>query len=379
MALAEDTKPISPRRPTWRSRLLKLAASPRFQSWAARFPLTRGLVRREGEALFGIVQGFVASQVLFALVELRIPHRILERPGTAKELASEVGLAVDRMQRLLQAGAGLGLLRRRGDRFALSTRGAALIGVPGLEDMIRHHDLLYRDLADPVAFLRGDTQPELARFWPYVFGAGAAEDPDTARRYSDLMAQSQGLVAQEVLQTVSLQGTTRLMDIGGGTGAFAAAALKATPGLIVTLMDLPQVIDAARTRLAGSPVLERLHFFPGSFRDDPLPSGADAATLVRVLYDHADDTVTALLQKVKRALPPGGRLIVAEPMSGGETPDPIGDVYFAFYCMAMRTGTVRSQAEIAALLAEAGFVDIQTPRPLRAFVASVVTARVPSA
>ena len=41
--------------------------------------------------------------------------------------------------------------------------------------MIAHHDVLYRDLADPVAFFRGETDTELARFWPYVFAAGQSE------------------------------------------------------------------------------------------------------------------------------------------------------------------------------------------------------------
>ena len=92
----------------------------------------------------------------------------------------------------------------------------------------------------------------------------------------------------------------------------------------------------------------------GSFRDDPLPRGADAISLVRVLYDHADDTVAALLGAVHDALPRGGRLIVSEPMSGGARPERAGDAYFALYCMAMRTGRVRSAAEIAGLLRQAG-------------------------
>jgi demethylspheroidene O-methyltransferase len=63
-------------------------------------------------------------------------------------------------------------------------------------------------------------------------------------------------------------------------------------------------------------------------------------------------------------------------MSGGERPDRATDVYFAFYTLAMGTGRTRSAAEIARHLRDAGFVDIETPRPRRSFVTSVVTARV---
>ncbi|ETX15797.1 SAM-dependent methlyltransferase [Roseivivax halodurans JCM 10272] len=358
-----------------RGRFLDLVSSARFQSFAARFPLTRPFVRREGEALFDLVQGFVASQVLAALVELRICHRLANAPEDAATLGAATGIPADRMQRLLQAGAALNLLRRRRDgRFDLTPRGAALISVPGLEDMIAHHDVLYRDLADPVAFLRGETETELAHVWPYVFGAGRAEDPALARRYSHLMAESQRLVAEDTLAAAPLKGVRHLLDVGGGTGVFAEAAADRHPELRVTLLDLPQVVDAAQDRLSRSPVASRIACTPGSFRDDDLPNGADAISLIRVLYDHRDETVRALLARVHDALPPGGKLLVSEPMSGGARPDRAGDVYYALYTMAMRTGTVRSAEQIAALCRKAGFTRISTPRPHRPFVTRVLLA-----
>jgi demethylspheroidene O-methyltransferase len=285
----------------WRNRLL---SSPAFQSWASRFPLTRRTARREGEAMFDLVAGFVHSQVLMALVELGVLETLRDGPQTAPALAIRHALPVGRMEILLQAGAALGLLaRKRGDRFALTRRGAALLGVPGLDGMIRHHRVLYRDLSDPVAFLRGETSPELASFWPYVFGPGAEIAPDDARRYSDLMADSQALVAEETLRAVSFGGTRRLMDVGGGTGVFLSAVARAHPGLAGTLFDLPAVADQAAARFARDGLSGRLAVVPGSFRTDPLPEGADTISLVRVLYDHSDDTVSALLAAVFAALP----------------------------------------------------------------------------
>ncbi len=185
---------------------VRLGLSPRFPRLCARVPGLRRIARREGEALFDIVQGFVQSQALLALVELRVLHRLAEGPAALAALAGPAGVPLDRMAVLAQAGAGLGLMESRGGMWRLTVRGAAFLTVPGLEAMVRHHPVLYRDLADPVAFFRGETQPELAGFWPYVFGAGAAEDPGLAQRYSDLMADSQGLVAADTLRLVDLRG-----------------------------------------------------------------------------------------------------------------------------------------------------------------------------
>ena len=352
----------------------KLMASRRFQTWAATFPLTRRLVRREGEALFDLMAGFCHSQILMALAELRIPEALLGAPMTMAQIADETQVPADRLKVLLQGGAAIGMLKLRRDKVSLTRRGAAFATVPGLSAMVRHHRAFYRDLEDPVAFFRGETTTELAEVWPYVFGNASGIDPATASAYSDLMAESQALVADDTLRMVRFGGINTLMDIGGGTGAFLTAVGRAHPSLKLRLFDLPPVAPAAEARFADAGLSARSDIVSGSFRDDPLPEGADAISLIRVLYDHSDDTVRALLRAVYDALPEGGRLIISEPMSGGGLPDKATDAYFALYTMAMRTGRTRSADEIAALLTEAGFADITKHKPLRAYVTAAVTA-----
>ena len=348
---------------------VRLALSPRFHRICARIPGLKHIARAEGDALFEVVSGFVRSQALLALVDLRLLHRLAEEPADTATLAQFSDLGPDRMAILLQAGAALKLLRRRSDIWHLSPRGAAFLTVPGLEAMVRHHPVLYRDLTDPVAFFRGQTQPELAAFWPYVFGAGGATDPAVTAHYSALMSDSQGLVAADTLRLVDFRPFRHLMDVGGGTGAFLAIVAQACPALKLTLFDLPAVV-------AGVPrdLVRRLTILPGSFRDDPLPTGADAISLIRVLYDHSDSTVATLLRAVHDALPPGGTVVISEPMSGGLRPDPATDVYFSIYTLAMQTGRTRSATEIAAFLRQAGFDAPQSHPGFRPFVTSVVTA-----
>ncbi|GIT91400.1 Demethylspheroidene O-methyltransferase [Jannaschia pagri] len=369
MTLAEPS-PQAPRGPGW---ALRLVASRRFQSFCAAVPCLRRIARRDGEALFDLVGGFVHSQVLFAVVELRLLHRLFDGPATAPALARGTALTADRIEILCNAAVSLGLMRRTRDGYGLARKGAAILGVPGLEAMISHHHVLYRDLADPLAVL-GGAETELSKFWPYVFGAAAAQDPDTARRYSDLMSDSQGLVAEETLRRCDLSKAGTVLDIGGGTGAFLSALGQRHGAPALHLFDLPPVVSGARDRFAATGLTDRVQITAGSFRDDPLPVGADVITLVRVLYDHSDTTVMDLLRAVHAALPEGGRLVVSEPMTGGDRPHPAGDAYFAFYCMAMGTGRARSPQVIREMMGAAGFastVDHGTTRP---FVTHVLSA-----
>lgn len=376
MALASDSPPAGYRPKTGlRTRLMRVIARPGFQRWASSFLLTRGAAAKDGAELFDIVQGFVKSQVLFALVDLRILHRLMEGALSADDLARVSLMQADKMDRLMMAATAMKLTKRdRKGRYALARKGAAMVGVPGLEDMIRHHAAFYRDLNDPVALLRGEVETELAAFWPYVFGAENATDADTSNRYSDLMARSQEIVSADTLAAVNLAQTKHLLDVGGGYGVFAEAAALKHRDLRATVFDLPAVAANAQARMQASPAKERLTFVPGSFRDDPLPADADTMSLIRVLYDHEDHTVAALLSKVYDTLPQGGRLLVSEPMSGGAAPEIAGDVYFSFYCLAMQTGTVRSADRIGALCKGAGFESIKEIRSRRPFVTTALTA-----
>ncbi len=106
---------------------------------------------------------------------------------------------------------------------------------------------------------------------------------------------------------------------------------------------------------------------------DPLPAGADLVTLVRVLHDHDDAVVMALLRRACAALTPGGRILIAEPMAGTQGAERMGAAYFGVYLLAMGQGRPRRAEELLARLSRAGFV---RPRALRMRVPLIVSVLV---
>jgi demethylspheroidene O-methyltransferase len=280
-------------------------------------------------------------------------------------------LPQDATDRLLAAAASLRLVEQRSDgRYGLGVLGAALVGNPGVVAMIEHHALLYADLRDPVALLRGERdRTELGRYWAYAGNPDAAAlAPEQVADYSRLMADSQPLVTREILAAYPLRRHRRLLDVGGGDGSFVCAVAAAVPTLALQLFDLPAVADRASARFAASGLAQRATAFGGDFRRDALPAGADLVTLVRVLFDHPDETVLELLAAVRRTMPADGTLLIAEPMAGTSGAEPMGAAYFGFYLMAMGRGRSRSPADFEQLLGRAGFTDIRlvpTPSPLQ--------------
>jgi demethylspheroidene O-methyltransferase len=224
---------------------------------------------------------------------------------------------------------------------------------------------------------RGRGGGELAQFWSYAEAAGrgdpaTADDPGT-QAYSALMAASQPMVAEQVLEAFDFGRATKLLDIGGGHGAFLAEVAARHPRLELALFDLPPVAEAARSILAARG-MRQVEVTGGSFRDNPLPPGADVVSLVRILHDHDDAVVTALLAKVHEALPPGGTLLIAEPMAGTKGAQAMGDAYFGLYLWAMGSGRPRTADAYRAMLATAGFDRVTERRTGVPMVARLLVA-----
>jgi demethylspheroidene O-methyltransferase len=356
----------------WRDRLIGKAG---FQRWAAAFPLTRSIARRQTRALFDLCAGFVYSQVLLACVRLDLFDLLRSGPLSSEEVSLRLGLTQRATERLLAAAASLRLVERRSHgRFGLGMLGAALVAQPGIAAMVEHHALLYGDLADPVALLRGDAaETALGGYWPYARSREVS--PDRAAAYSALMSVSQSLIADDVLDAFPLEGSRCLLDVGGGEGAFLAAAARRAPNLRLHLFDLPAVAARAEARLAALGLRERTAVTGGDFHSDPLPVAADVISLIRVLHDHDDEAAVALLHAVRRALPSRGTLLVAEPMAGTPGAEPAGDAYFGFYLLAMSSGRPRRAEEIVDMLRGAGFSDIRLLRTHTPLLVRVVIAR----
>jgi demethylspheroidene O-methyltransferase len=364
----------------WHAVCDRLVGSATFRRWAEAFPATRWIARRHARAVFDLCAGFVYSQILLACIRLRLLDILAERPQTVAVLARRISVTEDVAGRLLAAAVALRLAEPRGDqRYGLGALGRAIAGDAAIAAMIEHHAALYADLRDPVALLQGrQTETALAAYWPYAGAARPATlTASSTAAYSTLMSASQSLVAGQVLAAHDFSQHRCLLDVGGGEGAFLSAVAARCPDLRLMLFDLPPVADSARARFAAEGLSGRATALAGDFLADPLPAGADAISLVRVLHDHDDPAAQRILRAAHDVLPAGGTLVIAEPMAGTPGAETVGDAYFGFYLLAMGSGRARAPSEIVQMLATAGFAEsraVPTRIPLQT---GLVVARKP--
>lgn len=355
-----------------------LQSSPRFQHFAAAFPLMRPIALRRSRAVFDLAAGFVYTQTLTACVRVGLFDFLAERPRTRSEIAAHIGIPLEETERLLRAATALKLVQGRSEgRYGCGQLGAPLIGNTGLTRMIEHNALLYKDLMDPIAFFRDKTVSNgaVVDHFPYTSVANPESfGRDDVAGYSALMTDTVRPLAEDILDGYSLVGRKVVLDVGGGEGAFLAEVAWRYHDLDLKLFDLPAVVQGAKTRLARLGLAGRVELSGGNFHQDPLPVGADVITLVRILLDHDDESVLRLLRKVKQALQPGGVVLIVEPFSGVRGAETVGDVYFGFYLRAMGRGRARRADELRALLDTAGFSRTKVHRTRYPVYAGLITA-----
>jgi len=83
---------------TWWDRVLawrdSIQSSPKFQRWAASFPLVRPIALRRSRAMFDLAAGFVYTQTLTACVRVGLFDFLAVRPRSREEIAAHIGVPI---------------------------------------------------------------------------------------------------------------------------------------------------------------------------------------------------------------------------------------------------------------------------------------------
>ncbi|MDY0169543.1 MAG: methyltransferase [Thermoguttaceae bacterium] len=169
-----------------------------------------------------------------------------------------------------------------------------------------------------------------------------------------------GPAADELVARLGPPSFTHLLDVGGASGTWTLAFLRAAPEARATLFDLPDAVEQARRRIAQSEFAARVTLAAGDFYTDPLPAGADYAWVSAIVHQHSREHNRALFAKVFAALAPGGRIGIRDVVMQPEKVQPREGALFAINMLVnTESGGTFSFAELAADLQAAGFVETE--------------------
>ena len=318
--------------------------------------------------LFQIASGFMAAKHLFAAAEVGIFEALAGGPATLEEIAERAGLPRRTARVSADAMVALGVVTRDGDRYANGPEAAFFLSGATPADLrpwLRFWDRLsypgWAGLAEALRTGRG-RPPELSADEGEIFAAGVE-------------AVTAGS-AHAVAEAPELQGRSRLLDVGGGSGSFLVAALERHPGLAGTLVEIAPVVDVARARLSGSAVAQRATVVEADALSDPLPEGHDAILVANVAHLLSPEQNRRLLERLRAAAAPGAVLLLVDFWTDPtHTDPPIAALMAGEFLAYSEDGDVHSAEDVMTWLAEAGW-RVRDQRPT-AGPQSVIVAEAP--
>ena len=315
------------------------------------------------EIVWTLTNAVVASRSIHVVAELGVADHIAEGVVTATELAGACVVDPDGLERILRLLAAHGVFERHADGYGhthasrllrsdhpMSMRAfARMMGLP-----------VVRATFDQLGHSVRTGTPAVEEVDPDGFWSYLEQHPGEGEVFGQAMTAKAAADVAAVLHGYDFARFDTIADIGGGRGHLLRAVLDTVPTAEGILFDLPEVVarlDVGRDRLTAR---------PGDFFVDPLPT-ADAYLLMEVIHDWPDAEAAAILSAVRRAAPPGARVLVIENVLEDDRPDPRGHTLDVIM-LAVTGGRERTGKQLGELLAGAGFTDskvIDTGGPMR--------------
>jgi SAM-dependent methyltransferase len=310
---------------------------------------------------------FMESRVLLTAYELRVFTALGRGPRSAGQVARAAKADPRAMDRLLDALCCLGFVRKKAGNFSNSPAAARYLvqGRPdylaGLGHAVQLWDT-WSTLTDAVRRGRGvfKAPPRRGRefFVPFIAAMHARAVPQ----------------AQSIVTSLPLAGVRRVLDVGGGSGAYAMAFARAKPGLRATVFDLPQVAPLTRGYVRKAGLSQRVDVRVGDYDQDAFPGGNDLVFLSAIIHSCSPAGTRRLFQKCARALNPGGLIVVQEFVVDEDRTSPAFSVFFALNMLVGTPGgDTYTESEIRSWLEGAGFGAVK--RWDTAFETALMTGR----
>lgn len=306
--------------------------------------------RSEFAALSGDMVGFWRTQAIASGVELGVFDVL---PGTTAVIAQQLQVHSDRLVRLLRALSELNLTQEVSGEWRATERGSYLrhdhpltLSHAALE-FGHHFPVMWRQLSTA---LRRDEE------WspPDIFGM-LASDPKRGALHHQMLLSYARHDYSCVPAALSLVGTERVVDAGGGLGELADVLLERYPALDVTVLDRPEVVQQAS---ATHPRREQITWLSRDFFGD-WGTTADVVVMARILHDWDDADALRILVRARDSLPRGGRLHIVEMvLSDGDPSGALCDLHL----LMVTGGRERTLAQYEDLLARGGFKLKETKR-----------------
>ena len=306
------------------------------------------------ESIREMATAFQKSRIFLSAFELGIFGALGRQEGSSEDVARKLGTDPRATDRLLNALVVMGFILKEGDKFRNSASAEKFLiasspdYLPGLMHTVHLWDT-WSTLTEAVkrgTSMSSQMQPNAdPANWT---AALIAAMNDRARKQAPIAAT-----------LVGLKEGMRILDVGGGSGAFAVAFVRAKEKVTATIFDLPHVLPLTAEYVRVQQLSERIDYVAGDYTRDPLPSGYDLVFLSAIIHSNPPEENGKLIRKCAGALNPGGAVVVQDFIMDESRTQPPGGAFFALNMLVnTAAGDTYTESEVREWMKDAGLSDI---------------------
>jgi 2-polyprenyl-3-methyl-5-hydroxy-6-metoxy-1,4-benzoquinol methylase len=301
------------------------------------------------EELMNRVRGFQESRAILTGVELNVFESVAEG-ATAAQVAERIGANPRSTAMLLNALVACEVLAKTGEVYNNTETSRTLIGPGRMAQMhIVHLWNTWSTLTEAVRTGTCVPEPE-----------GARRDVPWTEAFIAAMHNLALGQAGAVVQAIGLDGVRRVLDVGGGSGAYSIAFAQANPALSVEILDLEPVTAIAQGHIDAAGLAGRIHARVGDLRSDPLGTSEYDLVYVSAINHMLDEAENSdLIRRCFHACAPGGRLVIREFVLNSDRTAPKHAALFALNMLVgTHAGNSYTEGEYRNWLVQGGFKDV---------------------
>lgn len=301
------------------------------------------------------IRAFQESRVFLTAIELDLFNAV-GAGATAAQVAAALATDPRATEMLMHALVSLGMLEKQGDVFRNSPDATRYFVSTSPDD----HRMALMHIVN--LWTRWTSLTDCVRT-----GAAAPDRSDLARQSADsteafiaAMHSNASERAPAVVEAVGIRGVRRLLDIGGGSGAYSIAFARANPELRAEILDLASVVPIAQRYIGRAGVTDRVTPRVGDLRAGNFGAGYDLVIIFAICHMLDEQENADLIAHSFAALAPGGRLVIQDFLLN---PDRTGPPMSALFALNMLVGTARgntyTEEQYRSWMRAAGFDEIR--------------------
>jgi len=322
---------------------------------------------KSSEDIRELANSFRESRTLLSAFELKIFTVLDKHMMTSEEVAKKINANQRSTDRLMNTLCAMGILKKVHGKFYNTDLASKYLieGKPEFMGGLYHTNNLWDTWSNLTnSVIKGSS---------FISNQNKTEKDDWVKAFIGAM-HYRGVNQGKILaMMIDLTNVKRMLDVGGGSAAFAIEIVKKNPAIDAVVLDLPYVIPLTKQYVSESSLTEKFSFIEGDYLTRDFEGSYDLILLSAIVHINNYEQNKMLIKKCADALNKNGMIIISDFVM---TDDRTKPYHGALFSLNMLVGTANgdtfTEGEIKEWFESAGLSKIE--RKNTSFGADLMTA-----